>query len=270
MIKVSIIVAKEGTKNLNRCIKSILDQKLKEIEIFTNGNIDEFKDSRIHYIKSDEKYNTYNAGIKLSKGKYICFANENDIFSLDYLKILFLRAEEKKADICKGCYYCPDSKQLENLSNNKYLIPLYGTLYNTVFIKKVGIIFGVNDLDFCFASTYLAKKISICNSAKYSHYLQTDFENKLTIIGEDWLKRYNSFLLFLNHFLFIQEADEQEYTDILVWCIRKYIINTFGKIKDKKNIKTRALDFIQDFYKFVIYKNDTTEAILEEYKNLCQ
>lgn len=105
--KVSVIVpVYNAEKYLEKCIKSILNQTLKEIEIIliNDGSIDSSKEIIEKYAKQDRRIvvvnkensgpaNTRNYGIKIAKGKYIGFVDSDDYIEAEMYEKLIEVAE---------------------------------------------------------------------------------------------------------------------------------------------------------------------------------
>ena len=104
-------------KLLERCVKSLIDQSLEDIEIILvddgspdkSGDIcDKLKqqDSRICVIhKSNGGLSSArNAGIQVAKGKYISFVDSDDDVELNMFEIMVNAAEEYSADFIMSDY----------------------------------------------------------------------------------------------------------------------------------------------------------------------
>lgn len=111
-IKVSVIVSVYNTeKYVERCIESIVNQTLKEIEviIINDGSGDNSRkkiekflgDNRIIYIKDENKGQgaARNKGLSLAKGEYIGFVNSEDYIDPDFYEKLYKKIKEKRGDI---------------------------------------------------------------------------------------------------------------------------------------------------------------------------
>lgn len=110
---VSIIVPiYNGEKYIDRCIKSILGQSLKDIEIILidDGSTDNTKDIISRYAKSDNRIkvickdntgpsNSRNIGINMSRGEYIGFIDADDFIDLDMYLKLYNAAKKFASDI---------------------------------------------------------------------------------------------------------------------------------------------------------------------------
>lgn len=124
-IHISVIVPAYNVELfLERCIDSIIDQSLSDIEIILidNGSTDSTreiikkysnKDSRIIPIYCDKNIKpsgARNKGLEIAKGKYIFFCDGDDSIPHDGLKSLFDTAETAMADAVVGNYNFIDSK----------------------------------------------------------------------------------------------------------------------------------------------------------------
>lgn len=123
MTKVSIIVPVYNTeKYLNKCIDSLINQTLKDIEIIiiNDGSTDNsdniiksYKDSRIKYIsKSNEGIGkTRNIGIDLAKGEYLAFVDSDDYIANDFCEKMYNKAQKDNCDVVI-CNFYKESKGL--------------------------------------------------------------------------------------------------------------------------------------------------------------
>jgi glycosyltransferase involved in cell wall biosynthesis len=114
-VKVSIIVPVYNvSKYLHRCLDSLINQTLKDIEIILVNDASpdpqdhiickdyEGKDNRIKYLIHKKNKNlgaARNTGINIAKGKYIGFVDSDDWVDLDMFEILYKKAEESNLDI---------------------------------------------------------------------------------------------------------------------------------------------------------------------------
>lgn len=106
-------------KYLNQCIKSIVMQSYKNLEILLidDGSpdrcgliCDEWKkrDMRIKVIHKENEglSKARNDGLNMSKGKYIVFVDSDDLIAPKMIEILFLTLKQKNADIVECDYLC--------------------------------------------------------------------------------------------------------------------------------------------------------------------
>lgn len=121
MIKLSIIVPCYNTsKYINKCLDSLINQTLKNIEIIliNDGSTDDtdkiiksYKDKRIVYINKNNEGigKTRNLGIELAKGEYLSFIDSDDYVSLDFCEKMYNKAERDNCDIVICDYYKDDN-----------------------------------------------------------------------------------------------------------------------------------------------------------------
>ena len=111
-IKVSVIIPVYNVeKYIERCLESIVNQTLKEIEIIiiNDGSNDETSkklekflgDVRVIYIKTENRGQSAarNKGLKIAKGEYIGFVDSDDYIDLDFYEKLYKRIKETNSDI---------------------------------------------------------------------------------------------------------------------------------------------------------------------------
>ncbi|MGL6099833.1 MAG: glycosyltransferase family 2 protein [Fusobacteriaceae bacterium] len=152
MVKISIVVPVYNTeKYLNRCLDSILNQSLKEIEVIivNDGSpdnstkiIEEYRlqDSRVKVInkKNGGLSSARNAGIEIANGEYIIHLDSDDWIEQNYFKDMYSRAEQDKLDIVvSDIIWDYDNGKLEYRENllisNDAIIN--GTEYLNMFFK---------------------------------------------------------------------------------------------------------------------------------------
>lgn len=128
--KVSFIVpAYNAEKYIEKCIRSILGQTHKNIEVIivNDGSTDNTQniteelageDSRIivRNIENGGVSNARNIGISLSSGDYIAFVDADDYISEDYAEYMLGMAKTADAEFClsKKCFTKKNEAQTEN------------------------------------------------------------------------------------------------------------------------------------------------------------
>lgn len=115
MIKVSIIVAVyNAEKYLERCMKSLLAQTLREIEIIcvNDGSTDSSLEILEKYVEQDKRLHILsmprnsgaaaarNCGIDIAQGKYVQIVDADDALESNALEMLFAKAEKSQCDMC--------------------------------------------------------------------------------------------------------------------------------------------------------------------------
>lgn len=111
MAKVSLIVPIYNTeKYLEKCINSLINQTLKDIEIIliNDGSPDnsdkvikKFKDKRIKYIKKENEGigKTRNLGIETATGEYLAFVDSDDYLNEHFCEYMYEKATKDKCDL---------------------------------------------------------------------------------------------------------------------------------------------------------------------------
>ena len=113
MIKVSVIVPVYNVEDyLEKCLNSLVNQTLKEIEIIVvnDGSPDNSQKIIDRYAKKYKNIKSYtkengglsdarNFGIKKAKGEYITFIDSDDYIELTMLEKMYNHAISKKVDI---------------------------------------------------------------------------------------------------------------------------------------------------------------------------
>lgn len=202
-IKVSVIVPIYNTeKFLEKCIESILNQTLEEIEIIliNDGSADnshkicqeyaEKNKNRIRYInnKNIGCSATRNLGIELAQGEYIAFVDSDDYIDKEMYEEMYEEATSKNYDVViSGIIYEGNEKRIEIVCPKK-IKKTYDWLkldrkianpVNKIFKKDKIIMEKINfitkshngeDLLFCFKIMLNTVKISAIEKAYY-HYV---------------------------------------------------------------------------------------------------
>ena len=155
--KISVIVNfHNGEQYLYECIKSILDQNYKNLEIilwdnFSNDNsleiIKKFNDNRIKYFFNKIKeplYKARNQAILVSTGELIAFLDSDDWWENDYIS----SRAEVFSDSNYNYYYCNTKIYYEKIKKSKiyknYDLPsgqIFDSLSRDYFIIISGVIF---------------------------------------------------------------------------------------------------------------------------------
>lgn len=131
---VSIIIPVYNVKPfLNECIKSVINQTYKNLEILliddgsTDGSdiiCDYYRsiDARITVIHQNNKglSGARNTGLNLMRGKYVAFLDSDDAYMPDAIKQLIKKAIKAHADIVTcGYYYCKTVSRLKTTKHTR-------------------------------------------------------------------------------------------------------------------------------------------------------
>ncbi len=206
-ICVSIIVPVYNVeKYLERCLDSLINQTLKDIEIIcvNDGSKDNSANILEKYTKKDNRIivlNQENAGLsvarntgmKVVKGEYIGFVDSDDWVDLDFFEKLYIAAKKYECDIAVADFIRehPKKKKIRlNLKKeeifekpeDKYLICktyregcVWNKIYRTDFLKKINLTFveGMyyEDRDFTTRSIYYSKKLITVPNTYYRYFV---------------------------------------------------------------------------------------------------
>lgn len=132
MPKVSIIIPVYNVeKYLDKCIESVINQTLKDIEIILVDDespdncpqmCDQYakNDSRIKVIhkKNEGLGHARNSGIELATGEYITFLDSDDYIDIKSCETAYNEAKNNNLDICTFSYYRFDDKGRITEPNN--------------------------------------------------------------------------------------------------------------------------------------------------------
>lgn len=137
--KVSIIIPCYGVERyLNRCMETIVNQSLQDIEIILVDDkspdrvpqmCDDWakKDPRIKVIHKEVNEGlglARNTGLEVATGEYIAFVDSDDFVDKDMYNILYSKAKEKEYDVvyCNCIEYYNEHRQIHKLDLRKETI----------------------------------------------------------------------------------------------------------------------------------------------------
>lgn len=275
MVKVSVIVpVYNSEKYLNKCIDSILNQTLKEIELIlvNDGSTDRSRKILEEYSEMDDRVivlniknggpaRARNKGIKIAKGKYLSFVDSDDYIDGDFLEKLYNTADNNKVQMIMTNY--KDINMFNGVTSMTCHELECGVIFNKDRIKK--------DILTTFTKTINYGFFSMCNKLYLREYLL-----KLGFLidetrdhGEDWLFNINIFLN-LNSFIAVEKplynyihANENS-------LMTKYRENQFEIYLDgrKKIISLLPSDVIdyKELNKKFIY--EFSSYIIKTYRNI--
>ena len=199
-IKVSVIIPvyKPGDV-FRRCLESIINQTLKELEILIIDDQGKdnsikvaeeiaLKDNRVKIINNETNIGagpSRNKGIEIARGEYLSFIDADDYVEKDYYELLYKKAKDNNLDIVKGkiIYEKEDgtvsiktrdiNSRIKNGLNKTPLFLLYTyehhvSLYRREMVVKNNLTYGTTKRSQ--DTTFLLK---VCSEAK-----SFDFEEK--------------------------------------------------------------------------------------------
>lgn len=301
-IKVSVIVPIYNTeKFLEKCIKSILNQTLKEIEIIliNDGSTDnchkickEYAEKNKDKIKYINNKNigcsaTRNLGIELAQGEYVAFVDSDDYIDKEMYEEMYIEATSKNYDVViSGIIYegnkkrteivCPKKikKKYDWLKLDRKIANPVNKIFKKDLVKKLGVIFHIEshsgeDLVFCFKITIDTIKV-FCMHKAYYHYVFHEnnsiynFEKKL-----DMIKSYQE----LYNYLVKKNRMKKEIKKYFYKCFYKHALKEmFFKLLNPEIIDIYKANYYNTLYstelKTLNFLNLKSKLLIFYYKNL--
>lgn len=261
MAKISVIIPVYNTeKYLKRCLDSVINQTLKDIEIIcindasTDGSLNILKDyaakdNRIKIIDLSQNVGAgkaRNIGIENANGEYIGFIDSDDFIDLDFYEKLYSKAVSDNYDVVKGNIYDYDDNtsnavltdfynQNGKIKQNKinFLYGFTSAIYNRNFIHSHNIHFPNNlsyfeDPYFSIQVAILSEHIGIADDAEYfyvRHFgsaTKQIFSKKKTV---DFLQSVDEIMKYINNAK-IEKSDYIIVTSFLLNQLLPYCYST--------------------------------------------
>ena len=210
-----------GAKWLCDSVPSVINQTYKDWELIlvNDGSTDNSADILNKYAHQDARIRVFhnknvgpgeslNFGIQKARGKYMCFLDQDDKYTEDYLKEMFDSIQSVDADvaICYARFFNDITKSTERIAypwfesgefpqNEKIKIlssfyPQWTKIIRRDLIEKFDIRFPgrhnkVHDVPFHILTLWFAQKIMIVNQELYMH---RQHENQITSDLKDFFK----------------------------------------------------------------------------------
>ena len=247
-IKLSIIAAVYNLeKYLPRCLDSLVNQTLQEIEIICvdDGStdsapqiIDDYAKKYPEKIKAYHKSNggeftTRNYGLERAKGEYVTFVDTDDWVEKNWAEKLYNTAKENNADLAVCGFERIDidtgkvvSKNMTNFGNtikqinNKddfvvFINPApWNKIYKLEKVKDLRFLNfrGFNDMIFLTSSFTKVEKIAFIPDVLYHYYLR--YDSQIHSVNEKDVENFKKYLIELKE-LYIKENKYEEMKYIL-------------------------------------------------------
>ena len=309
MIKVSVIVPVYNVeKYIEKCLDSLVNQTLKEIEIIVvnDGTPDNSQKIIDKYAKKYQNVKSYikengglsdarNYGLKKASGEYIAFLDSDDYVSTDMYQKMYEKAVSGNFDmvVCDLNYVYEFSDEVKraysNIKNDttnikNAMINIYPAAWNKIFKKKLfktGIEFkkGVwfEDVEFIYRLLPHIKTIGVVNEP-FNQYLQREgsITNSIDKRIYHYIDNWNGIVEYY------KENDLYEkYYNELEYCYVRYLYATFIKQASKYNYEDYQLavekaitNVKQNFPKYrknkYFYKNKKGIYLLVFSKNIAK
>ena len=195
-LKVTVIIpAYNSEEYIGRCLESVLRQSYQDFEVLvindgsrdnTDAVVKEFakKDRRVRYVEQKNMgvARTRNKAIKLAKGEFITFVDNDDYIDEDYLESLLPTGME---DVVTSGFKRPDKNgkivtqmKLIDTEWSKFMNPMpWAKIYRRSFVVENGLEFLDNnigeDIYFNLVAMLTAKKVKILDYVGYNWFYNT-------------------------------------------------------------------------------------------------
>ncbi len=233
-VKVSIIIPVFNVAPyLSKCMESVSDQTLQDIEIIavndasTDNSLAILKkfaqyDSRIQIINHKKNTKTAgcrNDGLDAATGEYVCFLDGDDYLDVDFCEKLYKLARKEKADIAKGVtktfntdgtvVVATDNENIIRDGKFAFMGHLLTGLYNRKkLLLKNNIRFHIDFFCFQIQAVYFANKVVCDNTAFYNYVRHANSCDSDVFTIEKWTR------LNLEHANFIYDwINTHKYSD---------------------------------------------------------
>lgn len=272
--KVSIIVPVYNVeKYIDKCLDSLVNQTLKDIEIIvindgTKDNSQQIIDKYVKkypFVKSFIKENggmssARNYGLKYAKGEYIAFVDSDDYVELDMYEKMYQKAKSNDFDVvvCNIKYIYPSSEKCVSSNINsdlftkedikKSMLVFYPSVWNKIYHNRVfkkNIKFKENawyeDVEFLYKLYPYINSIGVVNKYCYNYVrregtITSTFNERVF----DYISNWNGIIKYYK-----DNNLYNEYKKELEYCYVRYIYATFIKTATKisdKQVYYKAID----------------------------
>ena len=282
-IKVSVIVPVYNVeKFIDKCLDSLVNQTLKEIEIIVVNDgspdnsqkiIDEYVKKYPDKVKSFIKENggqgsARNLGMEKAKGEYISFVDSDDWIDLEALEEMYNLAKTEKSDIviCDMIDHYSDYTIYHNCTKYNSVFEVTPSACNKIFRKKI-----IKDLkflsrlwyeDFNFTTKILFNTDKISNISKGFYHYNCGHESTM---NNNNSKKNLDMIVVMDDIINYLKKNNKYDKNIVSYLIFDHILITtinrlaLQKSKDKKDVIKTFIKYckehISDYEKQPFYKS---------------
>lgn len=276
-IKVSIIVPIYNVeKYLSKCIESICNQTLEEIEIIlvNDGStdksleiIEEYKknDSRIRVINQKNKGVSIarNNGLKIAKGEYIAFVDPDDWIDKNMYEVLYLESKsEYDVVLCDHTIKDKNRSILKKYEINNNTVLYRKEIINEIVPQFIEGVISTTCWDKIYKRAFLEKNklefkdirriedlyffMDILNSINTLVYVPKSFYNYRIVDNSLSRRYYENYIdiileLHINKLLFINKInyDNEKFYKLEIKSFIIDIFNVISKVTKEEGVKSR-------------------------------
>ena len=283
-IKVSVIVPAYNTEEyIGECLNSILNQKLKEIEIIvvddgsTDQTLDVLKKYETQYPNKVLVFHKENGGqasarnlaLKYAKGEYLGFVDSDDWIDPEMYEEMYQKAKEQDFDIviCDMVDHYPNREIYHHASQFEDKFSVTPSACNKIFKRSFAgdILFpeGLWYEDFEYTTKQLMKteKIGLIHKGFYHCHCR----EVSTMNNNNSEKNKNILLVLENLEEFVKKLGwQKKYAEVIEYLyIDHVLITTINRVENQKSIDKRAvIAFLRKailkkyphFYRDIVFK----------------
>ena len=260
-MKISVIVPVYNVeKYLEKCLDSLVNQTLKDIEIIVvnDGSPDNSQKIIDKYVKKYSNVKSYlkkngglsdarNYGIKFAKGEYIAFIDSDDFVKEDMYECMYNKAKENNYDmvVCDINYLYPDKIvavssgiKKDTSSIKDVYLNIHPAAWNKIFKRDLfnhNVYFKKNvwfeDVEFIYRLLPFIKNIGVVKKT-FNQYIQREGSITNTVNKKiyDYIDNMNGIIDFYK-----QNNLYNNYKNELEYVYVRYIYATFIKSVKKYN-----------------------------------
>ena len=264
MPKVSVIVPVYNVERyIRRCMKSLVEQTLKEIEIIVvdDGSEDESANIVKEFMKDCPKIKYYkkengglsdarNYGLQYATGKYIAFLDSDDYVEKDTYFELYAQAMRSRADMVECDFFWTTEKKDKKDVGQRYYkkheimekarVVAWNKLYKSEIIQKNNVLFPkglqYEDIEFFYKIIPYINKVSFVKKPLI-HYVQ----RKDSIVNVQNEKVQDIFKIFENVIKYYKENRLYDYykESLEYSCARILLCSSLKRIVKIVNVADR-------------------------------
>lgn len=215
MPKISVIIPVYNAQNyLERCLNSVCNQTLRDIEIICVNDCSTDESAKIlqdyaknypnlraiNLEKNQGESVARNTGLSVARGEYLAFVDNDDEVDRDFYEKLYEKAQETDADISKGqaieISYSGNKNVIKQLrqTDDKLLFITYwwSAIYKRSLITENNITFPIHhplggDILFLSNAVIAAKNLQLVEGVYY-HYYRREDSGDSKILSEEKIK----------------------------------------------------------------------------------
>jgi glycosyltransferase involved in cell wall biosynthesis len=265
--KVSIVIpVYNEEKYLNKCLDSVINQTLRNIEIIcvNDGSTDSSLEILKEYERSDERMKILNQrnlgagigrnkGLEVAQGRYIGFIDADDIFvENNALKVMFCAGEEYGCDMV--------SANIKRVTNNSL-----GDLYymNNVDTERI-ISPAVYGIPWYFCKSIFRREFLVENDISFPNYMRGEDP---VFLAKVLAKVDRIINIPINYYGYRHIPDESKLNSNIIDYFQHFI-DVF-KILDNSKFYNANQEYYGEFRKFIKYfvHESYRKTILQNYKD---